>query len=348
MANKLRVIACGGSGINIAGNVVENVAVLGKGFCDVETTYIDTSRNNIDKIGYKGTDFWMVKTKDFAKDSIAGSGGERKTNSEDITENIKEFLNKHSFNKPATGEYTIVIGSASGGSGSVLSPVIIKSLMERGIPVIAVVIGDTSNGLSAINTLNTLTGLNNIASKIVKKPLSIVYLNNTAMGMANTHEAEAEANKRLFNTLGTLSMFLSGDNGDIDSQDMVNFVDQSNYKTINIKPGLYGLVTYSGEVKLPEFAVPTVGRTLTTEGIAPTIDVTLLHHKTGVCLEDNAMDIYKGQFPIHTLSYANFLSIEAEHLKKVKAEYDNIMKSIQINDIELEDDAEVDDNGLVF
>lgn len=348
MANKLRVIACGGSGINIAGSVIDNISVLGEGFCDVDTTYIDTSKNNIDKIGYEGSNFWMVKTKDFSKDVISGSGGERRTNSEDITENIKEFLNKHNFTKPVVGEYAIVIASASGGTGSVLLPVIVKSLMERNVPVIAVVVGDTSNGLSAINTLNTLTGLNIIATKKVKKPLSIVYVNNTAMGEADTHSAEASANKKIFNTLGTLSMFLSGDNGDIDSQDMINFVDQSNYKTIDIKPGLYGLVTYSGEVSLPEHAVPTVGRTLTVPGDSPAIDVTLLHHKTGVCLEENAKSVYDGQFPIHALSYANFLSIEAAYLKKVKAGYDNIMASMQIADIELEDDADVDDNGLVF
>lgn len=348
MANKLRVIGCGGSGINICGDVIENISILGDGFCDIERTYIDTSRNNIDKIGYEGNDFWMVETKDFSKDTIAGSGGERRTNSADISENIKEFLTKYNFTKPVTGEYTIVIGSASGGSGSVIMPVIVKSLMERGIPTVAVIIGDTSNGLSAINTLNTLTGLNVIATKKVKKPLSVVYVNNTAMGASNTHEAEKLANKKLFNTLGTLSMFLSGDNGDLDSQDMVNFVDQSNYSTINIKPGLYGLVTYSGDVELPEHAIPTVGRTLTVEGTAPTIDVTLLHHKTGVCMSENAVNIYDGQFPVHAISYANFLSIEAAHLKKVKADYDNIMNSISIADIELEDDADMDENGLVF
>lgn len=115
MSNKINVIACGGAGINVSDAVISNVAELGAGFCDVKTLYIDTSTNNIDKIDYVDEDFWLVKTKDFSKDTIAGSGGERRTNSVDITENIKEFLNKHNFTKPVTGEYTIVIASASGG-----------------------------------------------------------------------------------------------------------------------------------------------------------------------------------------------------------------------------------------
>jgi len=348
MANKLNVIACGGGGINIADAVISNVAELGEGFCDVNIHYLDTSRNNIDKIGYTGSQFTLVKTASFGKSNIDGSGGERSTNSKEIAETVKLFLDKNNYTKPVTNEYTIVLSSVSGGTGSVILPIIVKLLMERNIPVLPVITGDSSNALNTNNTLKSLKGLYGLATKTFKKPLSVVYVNNTSMGENDNHSAEVAANKRIFNTLGTMSMFLSGENGDVDTQDMINFVDQSNYKSIDIKPGLYGLVTHSGNIVPPNDAIPTVARTLTIDGIPPVTGVTLLHNKIGICLKENAKNIYEGQFPIHAVNYANYLTVEIDHLTKIKANYDNIMDSIKINEVELEAEEDADENGLIF
>jgi hypothetical protein len=60
----------------------------------------------------------------------------------------------------------------------------IKGLLERNIPTVAVVIGDSSNGLSANNTLKTLATLQVIATR-ESKPLSMIYVNNARVNDKN-------------------------------------------------------------------------------------------------------------------------------------------------------------------
>lgn len=345
--NTMIIHGAGGAGINICDKVFNMVSELGDGFANVKFNYIDTSTANIDKIEPKGQ-FWLVKTKQHSKETINGSGSERKTHVGDIMANVVEYLDNNKITKKIPGEYHLVISSGSGGSGSVLNSLIIKNLLERDIPVISVLIGDSSNGLSAINTLNTLASLNQIA-KSTKKPLSIVYVNNHAMAESGLHNAEKEANKVLFNTMSTLALFLSSKNEAIDGQDMASIIDQSHYKTIDITPGLYGLTIYSKKIDLPKGSVPTVGRTLTINNRDFDTGLTLLHHKRGYVTEENALDIYKEQFPLHMISYANFFSIEEKSLKSVTENYYNIMNSIKSEDVGGSSRSNVDDDsGLVF
>lgn len=235
-------------------------------------------------------------------------------------------------------------------SGSVISPVIARQLLDRNIPTIVILIGDSSDGLSAKNTMNTLASFNQIATKVSKKPLSMVYINNEEFSDKSKREAENETNKRISNTLATISLFLSGVNEDIDAQDMVGIIDQSHYKgSLDIQPGLYGLATFSGNIDLPTTAIATVGRTLVPKGISPDINMTLLHHKSGQVTEENPLEIYDGQFPLHMVSYSGFFTVEREMLHKVVKDYENIMSSIQNVDVNGTDDSEFDDDtGLVL
>lgn len=113
--SKINVIACGGAGISVADKVVNNIAELGEGFASIDITYMDTSKNNIDKVEHNPNSFWLVKSKSFGGSEISGSGSMRTKNVSDISENVKEFLDTHKFTVPVTGEYIVVISSASGG-----------------------------------------------------------------------------------------------------------------------------------------------------------------------------------------------------------------------------------------
>lgn len=223
----------------------------------------------------------------------------------------------------------------------------IKGLLERNIPTVAVVIGDSSNGLSANNTLKTLATLQVIATR-ESKPLSMIYVNNASVNDKNMMEAENMANKMLFNTLSTISMFLSGQNEAIDHQDMTFIIDQSNFTSISIAPGLYGLITAAGEPKLPTEGIPTVARTLTVDNTPFDIkDISLLHHKRGYVTSENVKSLYSKQFPIHLISYANIFSVEEKQLKATVDHYKNIMDNIAVKAVVVED-AIVTDQGLVF
>ncbi len=128
-------------------------------------------------------------------------------------------------------------------------------------------------------------------------------------------------------------------------------IDHSHYDGAfkrDIPAGLYGLTTFSGPIELPKNATPIIARTLVNEGESPDINLTLQHHKSGIVTSENALNIYEGQFPIHLVSYANFINIERELLKKVVDDYDNILDSIVIQDVEGSDHSETTDDGLVF
>ena len=341
--------AIGGAGTNIGKFVYDQMKDLGEGFADVEIHYMDTSNNNIDKIDHEPEQFTLVREISNAKDKISGSGGERQTHVASIMENVKTYIDDHKFLKYKTGEYHIVIGSASGGSASVIAPMVVKHLASKDIPTVSVVIGDSSNGLNAINTLNTIATYNSIATKVIKKPLSMLYLNNHLFmnSKNNKAAAELEVNDRIYNSLATLSLFLSNQNGDIDLEDMALFIDQSKYKTINIKPGIYCIKSYVSNVTPEENAIPTVARTLTTESYPPDLDITLLHHKTGYILEDNALDVFNKQLPVHLVQYANFLVGEKNALQKIVDNYNDILAAIEISTLDSEGSDE-DDTGMVF
>jgi len=345
--NTINVVACGGCGINIANSVFSDIKALGDGFSNIKLFGIDTSTSNSNGRYESDIDVYKISGTDFDTDkaNITGSGGERQTNVPAIVNGVKEFLDVNKMRSPVNGEYYVVISSGGGGSGSVISTLLTKELMKRNMPVIVLIVGDSSNGLSAINTLNTLAGFDNVA-KSINKALSMVYVNNQAYNSGNKERAEKDANKAVFNTMASISLFLSGVNSELDSTDMMNFINQSNYKTIKIKPGVYGLMSYSCDIKVPDGSVPTIARSLTIEGISPDVDMTLLNYKSGIVLEDNAKTIYEDQFPIHLVTYGNFLSREVKELQRVVSDYNNIMNSIE--SIDLVGEGEANDDGLVF
>jgi hypothetical protein len=346
--NKLVIHACGGAGINVADKVFSMVADLGEGFAEVKINYIDTSKANYDKIEPVG-DFWQVKTKTKTTAELDGTGSERAKNSKIISENVREYLDHHNTFNIVTGEFHCVVFSTAGGSGSVIGPVMLKELLSRDIPVFGIVIGDSSNGLSAMNTLNTLASLDSIANKVTKKPLGIIYENNhTRIGETNHGAAEKEVNNILFNTLSAVAMFLSGENEAIDNQDMVGLIDQSHYSRIKVEPGIYTMTIHAGEVKLPKESIPTVARSLTKEGTPYDIDVTLLHHKRGFVTAENALSIYGEQFPIHIVMAANAMVSEMDALNASAENYNNIMKNIKTKQLESSINTDEDEDGMVF
>ena len=342
---KIIVHLCGGAGINLGKSVFEEIEDLGPGFASFDLRYLDTSRANISNVKYPDK-FTLVETVKATKDGLDGSGGERSKNADDIIEYIKKYLDDNKLLSQKVAEYHLVVFSASGGSGSVIGPMLTKALLERNIPTSVIMVGDSTNGLNAINTSKTIATMNSIA-KMTKKAINIMYTNNQAHNDGcGLRKAEEKANRAIYNSSVTLALFLSNHNQNIDAQDMVMFLDQTQYKTINIKPGIYGMIGFSKRCEVPNGSIPISGRSLTKDDIDPDTGLTLLNHKAGIVLEENADELFNDQYPVHLISFANFFTTEDKLLKKVVDDYKNIMNQIQIEDIEDEEDP--DENGLVF
>lgn len=88
-----------------------------------------------------------------------GSGSLRAENAVEIQRNISSLSDE----ELGVSDVAIIPFSLGGGSGSVISPLLIREYARRGVRPIAVVVADTSHAVGANNTLNTLKTLNAIA-----------------------------------------------------------------------------------------------------------------------------------------------------------------------------------------
>ena len=350
--NKLILHLCGGAGINIGDKVLSTVADLGEGFADLVFNYIDTSRSNIDKINPLGK-FTHINAASFGKGVIDGSGSVRSANAQDIEVGVKNYLDENRYTKNVTGEFHVVISSGSGGSGSTINPYIVNTLLSKNIPVMSVIIGDSSNGLSASNTIKTLMSLDNIVRR-QNKPLTMMYVNNHKFISKGAQKAEEESNKILFNMFSALSLFMASTNEALDYADILGILDPTMYNSslpAPVKPGLYGIYIHSGGIEFEENMTPLIARSLSKEGVSFDTGLTLGHHKRGYISADNTnvLSIYEDKLPLHLVLYANFFKDEVGVLNKINQNYKDILENIHSDELFGDvNTSAIDDTGMVF
>jgi len=341
--NEMYMHYCGGAGINIGRDINRNLTELGDGFCKITAKYLDTSGNNVSE----NEDLWKINTATFAGPAVSGSGGERRTNAGIINTSVSEYLDKNKLLVSVTGVFHIVVFSGSGGSGSVIGPILISKLRARGVPVLGVMVGDSSNGLCCKNTLNTISTLDHMAKVSVKKPITIIYYNNMAAD-GSTHLAkEAVVNNMCYNALAIMSMFLSGANEDIDTKDMTNFLAPDNYTSVTVPDSLYCITFHDNDnQKCNDGVINLIGRTLTAPGKNGDMKLTLLQHKYGKVISPNVIEKMSDTLPVHAVLVGNLLSSEHSRLTHTVSEYDAISAAIKTED--LCGTTEAGDDGLIF
>jgi len=339
------IIGCGGAGISIVGNLKEPLENLGSGFSNIRVEYVDTSLADINSFKGDEDNFYLIKSSGVSKE-ILGSGGSRRENAKDIVEGVKEFVDNKKFNKSKVSTYYVVVSSGSGGSGSVISAMLIKNLLEKNLPVISVVVGDSTITQYTKNTLGTLATLDGVA-KSTKKALSVMY-NDNAKGMGTGKDAKEESiDREIFRKLSALSLFLSGENKSIDQKDMVNFIEQSQSTELNIKEGLYSVDVFVKDIELPAHAHVTGIRTIGTVESGTDNNIEKLDHiKRGTTDNNNVIQLFKEQFPIHLVSYANAFTGISMELTDCIREADERSKASTVDSIS--NGFTADEDGLVF
>lgn len=152
----ISIYAAGGTGVNIA-KLIKDL--------DTNVVYIDTSLSNLKSV--ESSNVFLVEGMD-------GAGKNRSVayaNFKDISEDV---LLKH---KPSD-QLNIVIGSLSGGSGSILAPLITKELLARGHSVIVIGIDSKHSVIEMNNTVKTLKTYKSISDN-ANKAVSLYYIENT-------------------------------------------------------------------------------------------------------------------------------------------------------------------------
>ena len=154
----VNIIACGGGGINMTRRSLQNIGD------DVTYQYVDTSKANL----LAGETALIIGS--------GGSGLVRSHNADRVVQAIAALSDE----ALGISDVNIVVFSLSGGSGSVIGPLLIRDIMSRrGKLTVALTISSTQSEKHTENTLRTLQSLRKITDDCgLYLPISI--FDNTA------------------------------------------------------------------------------------------------------------------------------------------------------------------------
>ncbi len=224
MKNTITIYACGGTGVNIGELIEKNFSSLEADIvphANIVVHYVDTSESNVrDK---KVTNLYLF-------DGLDGSGGLRTRNKDEIADYVPEILAKF-----APGDLSIVINSASGGSGSVIGPMITSKLLEREKLVVNISVLSSESKIHLTNTVDVLETLEGI-SVHNKRVLPVILCDNS-------QNSEDNINNTVFASVYSLSVLFSGGLLRLDNADLDNWINFNKVTTHPIGAVLLDIVS---------------------------------------------------------------------------------------------------------
>jgi len=150
------LLGVGGAGKKAAIRFSENHNI------DIPITTIDTSGS---EAAPKGVNVIRME-------NLNGSGKYRKENSKEITNAISKYVGENPFT-----DVTVIVHSLSGGSGSVIGPLLVGEILRANKVVIVIGIVDTDSDIDTVNAFNTLESFKNFAENR-KSYLPIMMFDN--------------------------------------------------------------------------------------------------------------------------------------------------------------------------
>ncbi len=235
--NRLALRCLGGCGTNIGEDIINGINVTG--IAKLPKDSVDASPD----LMLKELSGNIIRIEPKTKSAeIVGSGGERSMNIEHIKESTIEYANQLKFD-PRT--INVVVTSASGGSGAPISAVLVDELVRRKHNVLVVLVTDYSNEQYIKNSIATIKTLGAISKKHDKNIVVNLFNNNGE----NKLTAERNVNNNITLSLTYLAMLFSGNNIDMDTQDIGNMFNTSNYKDLRVPAGLMMLKWETGGVE---------------------------------------------------------------------------------------------------
>jgi hypothetical protein len=189
----VHIYACGGTGVNIGKLVAAPGAVV---------HYIDTSVSNLKSLG--SPNIFLVEDMD-------GAGKNRSVAYENFKDISEDVLVRF---KPSE-QLNIVVGSLSGGSGSIIAPLLTKELLKKGHNVVVVALDSQTSVIEISNAQKTLKTYKSI-SETIDKPVSLFYIENTI---------RAEADNRALKLISLMSLLVDKQaTEEFDNSDLRSFL----------------------------------------------------------------------------------------------------------------------------
>lgn len=198
--NYVNVYCCGGTGINLG-------AKINQPNCNIIN--IDSSTSNLGS----ADNAYLIENMD-------GAGKLRAVTYEAFKTDAENVLHNH---KPSQG-LNVVISSLSGGTGSVIAPLITRELLERGNTVIVIAVATDHSVKELENSVNTILTYNNFSQK-TGKPISMYYCNA---------KSRLEVDNSILAFMATLSIITDREiTREFDTADLHNWV---NYNLVTSLP----------------------------------------------------------------------------------------------------------------
>lgn len=247
----IAIYFCGGTGFN---NGERFLAASKDNQILAETTacyFVDTSTSNHKAINTEQNTMVVGSGK--------GSGAMRKENAESIRQVVPQILKNF---KP--GVFNIMVGSASGGSGSTLINELHRELIIRGMNAAAVMSGVRSTRTNIENMHKVFQSFG-LVTKKYQMP-SLVNLRVQAPG-----ETREKVDAMMLNNLLLLSLFLSGRDDKMDITDLTHLFNYP--KVTGFAPAVVSLDLFINKLELEKnetlYAAGTIARPGTVTDITP-------------------------------------------------------------------------------
>jgi hypothetical protein len=202
--NVTNVYLFGGCGLSLgAACDIEQVGDF-SGFGQPNMIYFDSSKSNLP--GGENNVTLRSGTDGFGKD--------REEAKRLLGDSVDPFLRAN----PPT-EFNILVFSLSGGTGSVIGPMVVEAINRLGKSTVSIVVQAADCEKSTSNTLETIRDLNKISNRL-KKPVVVSFHDN--FGPDCTMET---VNKAIHQELRTMMILCSHQNVGLDSSDMEKLLD---------------------------------------------------------------------------------------------------------------------------
>lgn len=235
----VRLYGCGGCGINLAKHFL-TISDSRPELADTRVSLIDTSRSN------------LIEDPDIPEQMVYllpetdGSGKVRKTNAEEMMRHADPILATH-----VPGDLNIVVSSTTGGSGSVMGPIIAKKLLDKGKNVVYVAIGGNESARAATNCRDTFKTLDGVV-RATKQPLVVIY----------EDYADGSQRKACDDSVSTAIMFLcrlaSRQHHSFDTKDLTNWLRYDLTTTVPAQLSLLDITTSLDAAKTLNYPVSVV------------------------------------------------------------------------------------------
>lgn len=323
---KMMIYACGGAGINIGSYFQQFQDIkTSEGFAQMNVVFIDTSASNFNDTIKQGNTYLV--------EGLDGSGKIRAENHREIAESIHDILMKY-----PPGDINIVISSASGGSGSVITPSLVSELLKRDKNVIVSNVVSTDSRIEIENSVKTMRSFEAIA-QLRKQPVAIIQYENSS------ESSRSAVNDKARSDIEQVAALFSKQNKELDSADLKNWINYTKVTKVEAKPVLFNIA--HGQVEANRAHILSVA-TLAYEGMNTAVGSPVDYQCVGYVSQGNEQGI-KLTAPIHYLMLDNIITDTYLKLAKQLADMDEANLARKRTGITMLGDSDkIQDDGLVL